>query len=101
MTRLLRIDSSSHTSGSHSNQLADQAEAMWRETNPQGRVATWHLGRAPIPVLSQETMNGFFSRQDKLSDDLQQATALSDQLNSELQAADLSTAMAGARLETV
>lgn len=88
MTRLLRIDSSSRTTGSHSSQLADQAEAMWREANPQGRVVTRHLGSDPIPILSQETITGFFSPQETLTDDLQQATALSDQLIAELQTAD-------------
>jgi FMN-dependent NADH-azoreductase len=88
MTRLLRIDSSSRTDGSHSSQLADQAEAMWREANPQGQIVRRHLGRDPIPVLSQETIMGFFSPQDMLTDDLREATALSDQLIGELQTAD-------------
>jgi FMN-dependent NADH-azoreductase len=61
---------------------------MWREANPQGRVVTRHLGRDPIPVLSQETVTGFFSPQETLTGDLQQATALSDQLIAELQIAD-------------
>lgn len=89
MTRLLRIDSSSRTTGSHSSQLADQAEAMWRDANPQGQVVHRHLGRDPIPVLSQETITGFFSPQEKLTSDLQEATALSDQLIDELQTADM------------
>ena len=88
MTRLLRIDSSSRTDGSHSSQLADQAEALWRKDNPQGRIVHRHLGRDPIPVLSQETITGFFSPQDTLTDNLREATALSDQLIDELQTAD-------------
>lgn len=88
MTRLLRIDSSSRTTGSHSSQLADEAEAMWQEANPQGEVLHRHLGRDPIPVLSQETISGFFSPQDALTDALREATALSDQLIDELQSAD-------------
>ena len=88
MTRLLRIDSSSRTEGSHSSQLADQAEDIWRKANPQGKIVHRHLGRDPIPVLSQETITGFFSPQDTLTDDLREATALSDQLIEELQTAD-------------
>lgn len=88
MSRLLRIDSSSRTTGSHSSQLADEAEAMWREANPQGEVLHRHLGRDPIPVLSQETITGFFSPQDALTDAQREATALSDQLIGELQSAD-------------
>lgn len=100
MTRLLRIDSSSRTTGSHSSQLADQAEAMWRDANLQGQIVHRHLGQDPIPVLSQEKISGFFSPQERLTSDLQEARALSDQLIDELQtAADLSTAMAFSRLE--
>lgn len=88
MTRLLRIDSSSRTTGSHSSHIANQAEIMWREANPQGKVIHRHLGRDPIPILSQETITGFFSPQEALTEKLQEATALSDQLIGELQSAD-------------
>lgn len=88
MSVLLRIDSSSRTTGSHSSQLADQAEALWRATHPHGTVISRHVGRDPIPVLSPETITGFFSPEDALTDDLRQATALSDTLIDELQSAD-------------
>lgn len=88
MSTLLRIDSSSRTTGSHSSQLADEAEALWRDAHPNGTVIRRHVGRDPIPVLSQDTITGFFSPEDTLTEELRQATALSDQLISELQSAD-------------
>ena len=88
MSILLRIDSSSRIKGSHSSQLADQAEALWRAANPQGQVVFRHLGQDPIPVLSQDTITGFFTPEDALTDEMRAATALSDTLIDELQNAD-------------
>ena len=88
MSNLLRIDSSSRTEGSHSSQLADQAEAQWLKANPKGSVTSRHLGRDPVPVLSQDTITGFFTPPDALTDDMRNATALSDTLINELQSAD-------------
>jgi len=88
MSTLLRIDSSSRIEGSHSSQLASQAEALWRESNPQGNVVRRHLGQDPISVLSQETIEGFFTSEDALSEEMRAATALSDRLIDELQNAD-------------
>ena len=88
MPTLLRIDSSSRLEGSHSSKLADHAEARWREANPQGAVIRRHVGNDPIPVLSQDTITGSFSPEADLTDDLREATALSDQLIDELQSAE-------------
>ena len=88
MATLLRIDSSSRIEGSHSSQLADQAEAHWRAANPAGQVVSRHLATDPIPVLSQATIDGFFAPQDALTDEMRAATALSDVLIRELQSAD-------------
>ncbi len=88
MPTLLRIDSSSRSEGSHSSKLADRAEADWRHAHPQGTVISRHVGHDPLPVLSQETINGFFSPQEGMNDELRKATALSDQLIDELQSAD-------------
>ncbi len=88
MSTLLRIDSSSRSTGSHSSKLADHAEALWREAHPQGKVIRRHVGLQPIPVLSEETITGFFSPDDAMTADLRDATALSDRLIDELQGAD-------------
>lgn len=88
MSTLLRIDNSSRVSGSHSSQLADQAEAQWLRTNSDGSVVRRHVGQHPIPVLSQETVTGFFTPEESMTDELRQATNQSDQLIAELQSAD-------------
>jgi len=88
MSTLLRIDSSSRITGSHSSQLADQAQALWLASNQGGTVVHRHLGQDPLPVLSQETITGFFTPDDAMTDNLRLATALSDTLIGELQAAD-------------
>lgn len=88
MSSLLRIDSSSRTTGSHSSKLADQAEVLWRETNPNGQVIKRHLGKDPIPILSPETIEGFFTPQEAVTDVMREATNLSDLLIEELQNAD-------------
>lgn len=88
MSTLLRIDSSSRIEGSHSSRLADLAEAQWRTAHPGGAVINRHVGRDPLPVLSQETITGFFTPDEAMTEGLHQATALSDQLIEELQGAD-------------
>lgn len=88
MSTLLRINSSSRLTGSHSMYLADQAEAAWQKTNPNGSVTRRHVAQDVIPVLSQETIDGFFTPPEEMTDDLRAATELSDRLIGELQAAD-------------
>lgn len=89
MPTLLRIDSSSRLAGSNSSQLADIAEEIWRASHSQGQVISRHLGQNPIPVLSQDTIAGFFTPEDALSTEMKAATALSDTLIDELQSADM------------
>lgn len=88
MSKLLRIDSSSRITGSHSSQLADEAEAAWLSSNLGGTVVRRHLGQNPLPVLSQQTISGFFTPDDALTDEMRIATELSDTLIRELQNAD-------------
>lgn len=88
MSTLLRIDSSSRLSGSHSSQLASFAQSAWLSANSGGNIIERHVGQNTIPVLSQETITGFFTPDDALSENLRIATKLSDDLIAELQSAD-------------
>lgn len=88
MAQLLRIDSSSRIEGSHSRLIADEAEAVWRQENPSGSVTRRHVADGSIPVIAPETITGFFTPPDQLTPELKAATALSDALIGELQAAD-------------
>ena len=88
MPSLLRIDSSSRTQGSHSSQLADRIQAAWIGAHPDGQVVTRHLTASPLPFISAETITGFYTPPGEVSDNLRAATALSDELITELKAAD-------------
>lgn len=88
MPTLLRIDSSSRKTGSHSSALANRVEAQWLNAHPTGEVRRRHLAFEPITIISQETIAGFYASPEAMIDDPRAATALSDRLIAELQAAD-------------
>ncbi|MEM8824026.1 MAG: NAD(P)H-dependent oxidoreductase [Pseudomonadota bacterium] len=88
MPHLLRIDSSSRQTGSHSRALADSAEAAWRQTHPGGTVTNRDVTDGTIPVISEATIAGFYTPDAAKGPDERAATALSDMLIAELQAAD-------------
>jgi len=88
MTQLLRINSSSRTDESHSAAVADAFEAEFRAKHPGSTVITRNVADGSIPFIAQKTIEGFYSPQDTLTDDLKAATALSDQLIGEIQGSD-------------
>lgn len=88
MAQLLRIDSSSRRQGAHSRALADQIEAAWRAAHPGGNVVRRDLARDPVPAITDETIAGFYTPDDQHTSASRAATALSDRLIAELQAAD-------------
>lgn len=88
MTILLRINSSSRHIGSHSAAVADHFEACFREKNPHCQVITRQVSDGSIPIISQKTIEGFYTPTEAMSEDLVEATALSDALISELHEAD-------------
>jgi FMN-dependent NADH-azoreductase len=89
MTRLLRIDASSRTDDSYSRQLTDQFLDHWFQAHPDDELVVRDLVRYPVPHIAQETITGFYTPAEQFSDGLRQATALSDELITELKAADL------------
>ena len=88
MTRLLRIDASARTVGSHSRRLADFVEASWRAQNPNGKVVYRDLVKTPIPHIQNETILGFYTPASDMTLPLKMATALSDELITELKSCD-------------
>lgn len=88
MTLLLRINSSSRKTGSHSAAVADHFEACFRQRHPGCRVITRHVADGSIPIISQKTIEGFYTPPEAMSAELLEATSLSDELISELQEAD-------------
>ena len=59
MKTLLRIDASAQLNGSNTRQITDYYEAQWKRANPAGRVTARCLVSAPIPHLTQETIERF------------------------------------------
>lgn len=89
MTRILRVDASSRTDDSHSRQLADQFLDRWCQAHPDDQVVVRDLVRCPVPHIAQTTIAGFYTPTDQFTDQLKEATALSDELIGELKAADV------------
>ena len=89
MTTLLRIDSSSRIENSHSRALGDYVESGWRGLFPAGTVVNRDLARFPLEPIRQETIAGFYTPADQMTPELREATALSDELISEVQSADM------------
>ncbi|MGB1092938.1 MAG: FMN-dependent NADH-azoreductase [Oceanobacter sp.] len=88
MPSILRIDTSPRVADSHSRAIADLVEKAFMSGDSAYKVTRRDLASMEIPALSQAAITGFFSPKDGLSEELQQATALSDELIAELQGAD-------------
>ena len=89
MSILLRIDSSSRTTTSHSRALGDYFEKTWHVRNPNDRVVRRDLVAGPIPHIVDQTILGYYTPAEQLTPELRAATALSDCLIAELQSADI------------
>jgi FMN-dependent NADH-azoreductase len=89
MTTLLRIDSSSRHQGSHSRDLGGAFEREWLGRYPDTQILRRDLASQPIPHIADMTIAGFYTPSEQFTEDLRQATALSDQLIAELMAADV------------
>jgi FMN-dependent NADH-azoreductase len=88
MKTLLRIDCSSRVDDSHSRRLADFFERKWLETNPEGRVLYRDLVKVQVPHINYNTIRGFNTPPELLTEDLKEATALSNKLIEELKSVD-------------
>lgn len=88
MKKLLRIDCSARTKGSHSRLMADYFEKNWKLVNPDGSVIYRDLAKFQIPHIQNETIEGFYTPPEYLSDETRKATALSDDLIAELKSSD-------------
>ncbi len=89
MTRLLRIDSSSRTQGSHSRDLADFFEQVWHQKYPTHEITTRDVTQPAIPHIDEITIAGFQTPPDQRTDAMKASVALSDTLISELKQADI------------
>jgi FMN-dependent NADH-azoreductase len=89
MTTILRIDASSRTTGSISRALGDYFEQTWLNHNPRHLVLRRDVVTNPITHIAEQTIAGFYTPADHLTDELRAALALSNRLIAEIQAADV------------
>lgn len=78
---VLRIDASSRLSDAHSRRLGDLVERSLLAARPGSRVL--HRDRAlhPIAHIRADTITGYYTPPEAMSDALRLATAVSDQVN--------------------
>jgi len=84
MPHLLRIDSSARTHDSHSRDLANAVQSHWLAAHPGGQTAQRDLSLNPIESIKNETIIGYYTPEQELTESLRRATALSDTLIAEL-----------------
>lgn len=87
-SRLLRIDASARTDGSHSRRVGDIVEAHWRRNHPHGERVHRELAIAAPTHLANATIAGFNTPPEQLTPLMREATSLSDALISEVHWAD-------------
>jgi FMN-dependent NADH-azoreductase len=89
MATLLHIDSSGKGSLSVTQPLTAHFAQKWREANPSGRIIDRHLGESNLPFVNAELVAAFYTPSNKLTDEQRKLLEQSDQLISELSAADV------------
>ena len=88
MPNLLRIDASARREASVSREIADAFESKWRSDNPSGTVTVRDLAKTPVEHIREKTIQGFYTPKEQFTSELEDATALSDELITELMEAD-------------
>jgi len=88
MTYILRLDTSPRNADSASRQLANKVQEHLLSLDPSLGVKVRDLSSANLPHISNETITGFYIAPNDMTTELQVATALSDDLISELKAAN-------------
>ena len=88
MNNLLQINTSARAAG-QANRLADDFIHAWREAHPADQITLRDLTSQPVPHLDERTLNAFFTSPEQRDADMQVAVRLSDELITEIQAADV------------
>ncbi|MGB0665080.1 MAG: FMN-dependent NADH-azoreductase [Pontibacterium sp.] len=88
MSSLVRIDSSPRGADSHSKSIADVVESQLISVIPQLKITHHDVSVMAVPALSGTAITGFYTPKEEFTDELTQATELSDRLIAELKAAD-------------
>jgi FMN-dependent NADH-azoreductase len=89
MKTLLHVKSSIFGDDGQSAQLADRLIKRWLQQNPEGRVVVRDLAAEPIAHFDMQTIAALSAEAEQRSPEQQAIVALSDQLITELQEADV------------
>ncbi|WP_411030151.1 FMN-dependent NADH-azoreductase [Spongiimicrobium sp. 3-5] len=88
MKKLLRIDASLRTEGSHSRALSNFFETIWKKANPAGSIIYRDLTKQQIPHLQNKTVEAFHVPEENWTAENKQAISLSNELIAELKSVD-------------
>ncbi|MCO7636625.1 NAD(P)H-dependent oxidoreductase [Pseudomonas sp. S 311-6] len=88
MNTLLRIDSSAHRTDSITRQLTDAFTNKWTRDNPNGVVVIRDLDTNPLPHLTTDMVNAFFTPEGQRTAAMTAVLEMSDKLVDELLGAD-------------
>ncbi|QEW06136.1 FMN-dependent NADH-azoreductase [Nitrincola iocasae] len=89
MKTLLHVKSSIFGDDGQSVQLADRLIKRWLQQNPEGQVVVRDLAAEPIAHFDMQTIAALSAEAEQRSPEQQAIVALSDQLITELQEADV------------
>jgi FMN-dependent NADH-azoreductase len=89
MSTLLLIQSSFSGDNGQSSQLAARFVAQWQAKHPRGRVISRNVSLDPVPHLTAERFQAFFSKPEERTVEQQAVLSYSDQLIDELRSADV------------
>lgn len=87
--KILQINSSARTEGSHSTRLANALVERLRAAQPHAEVTLRDLGRTPHPMLDEAALQALFTPADQRTSEQAARVALDDVLIAEIQAADV------------
>ena len=89
MTHILHLDASARGEASHSRQISGEFVEAWLQAHPGDTVTYRDLGHQPIPHVTEAFIHAMYTPADRLTPQQNALLALSNELVSELQAADL------------
>lgn len=87
--KILQINSSARTEGSHSTKLANAVVERIRATHPEAALVVRDLSRTPHPQLDEAALQALFTPAEKRTPEQAARVALDDALIAEIQAADV------------
>jgi FMN-dependent NADH-azoreductase len=89
LNTILHIDSSVRSSGSISRQLTSEFVQKLQAAHAGAKVIERDLAKNPIPHLSEQMMGAYFTPADQRTEEQARTVTLSDDLVTELMAADI------------